>query len=363
MKAGNIVVHLLSELRPSGAEVMLKLAAPFWIGEGTSHHIVASGDQLGEYATALASAGYKIEHLPLGGNPLVWMKKWREHLERLEATIAHIHVERWRPVTVTGARLAGCRVYSTIHNAFPYSGMLRGQKILERLYCGAIGCESLAISASVERNEQERLFHPTTLCWNWFDSDYFRPPDWEERRYAREQLQLPPDTYVVVSVGNGNDIKNYDVIIEALARVEAEREVLYLQVGNEHPEKLERRVAGELGVMRHVRFCGPQSDVRPFLWAADMFLMPSKYEGFGLAAVEALACGLPCVFSDRPGLIDFRQLGVESAWLPPNAEALATEIKSRLRSGYRMITKNSRLVRGVFSTEQGAARYLRQWMV
>lgn len=63
---------------------------------------------------------------------------------------------------------------------------------------------------------------------------------------------------------------------------------------------MEREVhqyAGQLGIDESVEFLGRQEDIVPYLQAADVFVLPSLYEGFGIVAVEAQAAGLPCVLS------------------------------------------------------------------
>jgi glycosyltransferase involved in cell wall biosynthesis len=168
----------------------------------------------------------------------------------------------------------------------------------------------VSISTSVARNEKDRYRIDTLLIPNWFDSDHFHPPSDHERAAARRQLGLAPDDKVIVSVGNCNPVKNHVAILEALARIPAERRPRYLHVGGEEAGQPERALATRLGVADHVQFLGSVPDTRGALWAADAYVMPSRFEGFSIAALEALGVGLPAIVADVPGLRDLRE------WFP-----------------------------------------------
>ena len=77
---------------------------------------------------------------------------------------------------------------------------------------------------------------------------------------------------------------------------------LYVHIGREEPESSERKLAAELKIEGKVRFMGSQADSLHFLWAADVFVMPSIIEGFSIAAIEAIAAGTPALFADVSGL-------------------------------------------------------------
>jgi len=95
--------------------------------------------------------------------------------------------------------------------------------------------------------------------------------------------------------------KGLGLLLAALADLPvAERAALrVLVVGGQAGEIAEfARLAADLGVAALVRFVGLQRDVRPFLWACDVFAFPSAYETFGLAVAQAAAAGLPAMVCD-----------------------------------------------------------------
>jgi glycosyltransferase involved in cell wall biosynthesis len=367
------ILHILNDLQPSGAEVMVSIAAPVWMSMGFELHVLSTGIEVGPFAGALANAGITIHHLPekRGMRLPGWMLDFSEMLRTIAPDVVHLHAEGLCLPKVVATRIAGFPMLRTVHNNFLFRGRLRLKKAFERSVCRLLGCRFIAISPSVMTNERSRFRNPSTLCHNWFDEKVFRPPTCRERVEARESLGVTAEQMVIVSVGNGSRVKNFSAIIQSIAILrnatktfQSSRELLYFSVGNTHPEHMDERIAAELDLQAQVRFVGPQSDVRRFLWAADIYAMPSLYEGFGLAAVEALGCGVPCIFADTPGLADFKAAGLQIVYVSPDATGVASGILQALDpscANHTSAMNNSRLARQLFSVQAGAEAYATQW--
>lgn len=356
------VVHILNELRPSGAEAMLHMSAPGWRSGGCELHILAICDDPGPYAETLKAAGWNIRTTGDAATKLQKLMRTRRILNELAPDLVHIHPESMSLGFASVAKSLRIPALRTVHNVFLFEGFLRWRKTLERGAARMLGTRQIAISESVQRNESERFSNPTQLCWNWIDTERFRPPSATERREAREKLHLPADRSILVSVGNGSDVKNYRAIIEAMAELR-DPSLLYCQVGHAHPLNLDEQLAGELGISHQVRFCGPSHEILQWLWAADVFVMPSIYEGFGLAAVEALAAGCECIFADCPGLCDFKEFEIEAIWTEADGKAMAHALRQAISTPIppdRRID-NSQRVRNLFSCSTRAAAYFTVW--
>jgi N-acetyl-alpha-D-glucosaminyl L-malate synthase BshA len=112
--------------------------------------------------------------------------------------------------------------------------------------------------------------------------------------------------------------------VAVFARI-ADRVPSVLLLAGDGPEvSTARRIARELGVSDRVHLLGAQEDVLPLLSIADLFLLPSAQESFGLAALEAMACEVPVVASNAGGLPEVIQHGV-TGFLHPvgDVEAMA----------------------------------------
>ena len=106
---------------------------------------------------------------------------------------------------------------------------------------------------------------------------------------------------VIVSVGRLHSLKGLDTALEAVALL-GDLDFEYWIAGTGSEEERLKNLAECLGIGDKVRFLGFVEAVSSLLRRADVFLMPSKWEGFGLAAVEAMNARLPCVVSDVDGL-------------------------------------------------------------
>lgn len=123
----------------------------------------------------------------------------------------------------------------------------------------------------------------------------FRP---EVREQVREEYGLE-GKFVVGHIGHFNPAKNHEKILSVFAKVCSQRkDAALLLVGDGELEQNVRDRVAELGLTDKVVFAGAHKDVERFYQAMDVFLFPSRYEGFGMAMIEAQASGLSCVASD-----------------------------------------------------------------
>lgn len=140
----------------------------------------------------------------------------------------------------------------------------------------------------------------------------FRPPSPDERRAARRRYGLDEDDLAVGVVANHNfENKRVMNLIDAASDTGATLLVAGAGV-HDRPQYDERiRSRGAL-----VRFCGLIGEMAEFYWALDIVAMPSGYESYGMAAHEAMACGVASLVSDRTGLADLLQPGVNTLTVP-----------------------------------------------
>ena len=154
-----------------------------------------------------------------------------------------------------------------------------------------------------------------TLIPSGIDCEHFRPPNAEERAGARKELGLEADDVAVGTVGMLEARKGQHFLLDAIARIARTSSPAG---GNaSHHERLRAFIAGagaqakplaaEIDRRRlraRARMLGALEDPRSLLWALDLFAMPSLAEGLGVAALEAMACGLPVIASATGGLVD-----------------------------------------------------------
>jgi UDP-glucose:(heptosyl)LPS alpha-1,3-glucosyltransferase len=166
----------------------------------------------------------------------------------------------------------------------------------------AVICNSLMVHGEIVRRfgtPAERL----VVIRNAVDAARFHPGLRDEfLAPMRQQLAVPRDAMVFVFVGSGFERKGVASLLAALAR---RRESAWaFVVGKDKHAMRYRNLARRLGIADRVRFAGGVSDVRPYLAAADAFVLPSLYDPFPNAALEAMAAGLPVVTSAKCGVAE-----------------------------------------------------------
>lgn len=137
----------------------------------------------------------------------------------------------------------------------------------------------------------------------------------------------------IVSVGFLDKRKNYENMIRAIHQL-GDLEVEYHIAGPGPDEELLRNLAASLGLSERVRFHGFVEDTEPLYREADIFLLASSWEGFGLAAVEAMNATLPCVVSDVGGLREVVGKDQDCAFLvdPLNPQDIASRLRLLIES-------------------------------
>lgn len=174
--------------------------------------------------------------------------------------------------------------------------------------------------------ERQRI----TVIHSGVDCDFFRPPTAEERVQARIALGISYGEFVISAVGALEPRKGHRYLIEAIARfvlMASSTKVKCLVAGHGSIRgELERAIV-KLGCVREVRLLGRVDDTRELLWASDVFAMPSVNEGLGVAALEAMASGLPVIASDVGGLREAVQHDRSGIIVPPaHPQAIASAL-------------------------------------
>lgn len=142
---------------------------------------------------------------------------------------------------------------------------------------------------------------------------------------ARAQLGLAPDGQIVIFIGNLLHCKGPDILIRAAAQLWREDKSFLLFIGGQGVEAHNLRcLAAELQALNHVTMLGavPAEAVPMWFAAADVCVVPSRTESFGLVAVEAMACGTPVIAADIGGLRETITHG-ENGFLFPAGDSIA----------------------------------------
>lgn len=137
---------------------------------------------------------------------------------------------------------------------------------------------------------------PIEVIYNFVDPQVFAPRREQRIRFGG------PGTKVLMHASNFRQVKNIPVVMQVFAEVRKQVKAKLVMVGD-GPEKAgAEQMARELGVQRDVLFLGNQDLMEEMLSLADVFLLPSSSESFGLVALEAMSAEVPVVCSNAGGL-------------------------------------------------------------
>ena len=297
--------------------------------------------------------GIRILRVPCGGADFIPKEYLHRHIEEwCAAASQRIQREKLRYSLLNShywdGGLAGeglCRTFGVRHLHTPHSLGLWKERQMRADFPGDMAKFEVVYNFS-ERIRAERALYSNAdavVATSPDQVDVLRedygvvenkvcmvPPGYDDRRFyplgaaRREDLRrrLGFDGKVVLSLGRLARNKGYDLLIRAFAEVAAREPnaQLVLALGGEQLGAAERPIleachalVDQLGLRPRVRFLGfvPDDDMADVYRAADVFVLCSRYEPFGMTAIEAMACGTPTVVTTHGGLFRTLRFGVD----------------------------------------------------
>ncbi len=173
----------------------------------------------------------------------------------------------------------------------------------------------LSVSNFTKRKiiENNNVPHDKILIFPNTIDPYFKiPSNTLKPEYLLKRYKLTKETKVILTVArlsSSERYKGYDKIIQVLPEVIKEiPEVKYLLVGKGDGEEMERlkEIIKNLNLVEYVVLAGyvPDEELTDHYLLSDVFVMPSKKEGFGIVFLEAMACGIPVIAGNKDGSVD-----------------------------------------------------------
>ncbi len=208
----------------------------------------------------------------------------------------------WARLAVRAAGRPRPRVITSVHLDDMPAGYRWGEPRL-----AAWSDRIVAHSRSIERFLIDQLGLPSrlvTVIPNGVDQDQFRPATEDERNCARQSRNFTPEQLIALMPARIAPQKNQDLVVEGLGALKAAGELpasfRLLLAGRVSSAAYDRRVRAAVarhGLGDQVQFLGAVTDMPALYAAADVVLMPSQTEASPIAALEALACGVPVLIS------------------------------------------------------------------
>jgi len=254
-----------------------------------------------------------------------------EHLDLLHAHYAIPHtISACIAREIVGR--PGMPIVTTLHGTdITIVGRRREySRVVQFALATSSGVTAVSRSLATETREAFGFEDEIEVIPNFVDADRYRPGCGPE---ARARLASPGEK-ILFHVSNFRPVKNVPDIIRVFARVAAELPARLVLVGDGPDAAACRELGKELGVEERVRFMGETPDVAPLLACADLFLLPSSHESFGLGALEAMACGVPVIATEVGGLPEVVDDGATGRlFAPGDVEAMSQAAVAILSDG------------------------------
>lgn len=286
----------------------------------------------------LGCTAYQIDFMrsPLSRHNVKAYRQLKSIIEQGQYDIIHCHTPVAAMLTRLAARRArkhGTKVYYTAHGFH----FFKGAPLLNWLVYFPIEliCSYMTdVLITINREDHalaKKHMHAGTVEYVpgvGIDLKRFRNVDCY-RAEKRRSIGVPTDAMMLLSVGELNDNKNHQIIIKAMNILKDMNNLHYVLAGVGPNAEMLEKLANDYGLGNRVHLLGYRSDIPELNKAADIFCFPSHREGLGLAALEAMASGVPVITSNVHGINDYSENGKTGYKCAPNDEqAFAVAIRA-----------------------------------
>jgi glycosyltransferase involved in cell wall biosynthesis len=326
------VLHVITGLEAGGAEVQLAMLL-----RHTRHDSdVVTLYNAGSVAEQIRADGTSVRDVGMRRNTeLGALLRLRSIIATGRYDVVHAHLYRSQIYARPAARLARTPVVVTTEHSIGETHIerremttsVRGLYLASELFSDA----TIAVS-DVVRERLVRWGVPArkiTVIPNGMETVAlaFDPA---ARERARKQFGIGPDTYVIGALGRIDENKRVELTVEAAAPMLGDRCKIVVIGRGDHRTEVEA-AAARLGVSDHVIFGGFQPDTAAMMAAFDLYVAASVQETFGLAILEAMASGLPVIYTVCPALDGIQT--TQARQVAGTAEAMRAEIRKAVEAG------------------------------
>ena len=304
-----------------GAETMCENLTYALIAMGHDVTVVSLYDDQTPIARRMEAAGVKILYLDKKlGLDLSMVPKLMKIMNQIRPDVVHSHLNVIK-YTVAAAKLSGIRrCIHTVHNVAHEEAEGRVEKIISTVYF-KLGL-SIPVALSPEVRATIVSFYglkeaQVPMIYNGVDLGKCLP---------KENYSLAKPARLL-HIGRFNAQKNHKGLLEAFAKIAESCPDCVLQlIGDGELREETQQLAVTLGIRDKVLFLGNQTDIYPFLQEADIFLLPSVFEGMPMTIIEAMGTGLPIVASKVGGVPDMLEDGTSGLLVPCDPDAVAQSV-------------------------------------
>jgi glycosyltransferase involved in cell wall biosynthesis len=299
------VLQIVGGLRRAGTETWLLQVARRIDRSAIAMDFLVHGEEKGEYEEELRDLGFGILRTPMPGRYAAYLRSVGAALERGGYDAVHSHLQHFSGVTtfLASRQEIPRRIVHSHLDVQP--DLARGRKATYAWVMVRVIRRHATHRIAVSRRAAAALFgadwshlpNTAVLSCGIDLAPFLEPADLG----LRASLGLRPEGLVIGHVGRFVEQKNHEMLLAIAAEVMCRDPGAQLLLVGEGPRRPQiENACADLGIRDRTIFAGSRTDVPEVLKSAiDVFVFPSRYEGLGLAVVEAQAAGVPCVIADH----------------------------------------------------------------
>jgi len=292
------ILHIVTYMGRGGLETLLMNCFRTIDRNQIQFDFLVHRDFRADYDDEIEALGGRIYRIPRlnPANPGYFRALYTFFKSHPEYRIVHSHLDCMSALPLSVAKQCGVPV--RIAHSHSASQNKNWKYFLKRFYMKKIpGNATHFFACSSDAASWMFPGQQATIINNGIQVDSFRyQPD--VRDHIRSELSLS-GCFVVGHTGRFAPEKNHSFLIDVFSHIHSKNpKSILMLIGTGDLEAQMRQKVASLSLQDSVLFLGSQSNVSGYLQAMDAYVMPSKYEGLSIAAVEAQASGLPCFFSD-----------------------------------------------------------------
>lgn len=347
------IVQVMPDFGLAGAETMVENLSCGLAAEGCDVLVISFFDLHTAITERIENRGIKIKYLgkKRGFDPSI-ISKMRKIIKAYQPDVIHTHRYVLPYAFLASMGFKAKRVH-TVHNVAQKEQTKVGKNI-NRVLFRYFNVIPVALSKEIQRTIQEVYGLPDNripVVFNGIDLSRCIVKE----SYARK------DTFTVLHIGRFMDVKNHELLLRSFARFKGQHSDARLQLlGDGELKENMMQLAGQLNITDAVEFAGLQSNVYPWLHNADVFILPSKFEGMPMTLIEAMGTGLPIIASNVGGIPDMLSSQKEALLIEPKEEKIIealemvySDAKKREYWGRNALQRSS-----LFSSQAMARKYL-----
>ncbi|MEJ9149464.1 N-acetyl-alpha-D-glucosaminyl L-malate synthase BshA [Bacillus smithii] len=238
--------------------------------------------------------------------------KMAEVMRREKLDILHVHYAIPHAVcAILGKQMAGsnCKIVTTLHGT-DITVLGYDPSLTDAIRFGIERSDAVTAVSNALVQETYQLIQPEKEIipiYNFIDERIFKKIS---SSHLKEEYGIRSDEKVIIHVSNFRSIKRVPDVVKVFARIFEKMPAKLLLVGDGPEMTVVSKLVSDLGLDEGVFFLGKQDNLEELYSISDLMLLLSQKESFGLALLEAMACGVPCIGTNVGGIPEVIQNGV-----------------------------------------------------